>query len=294
MLDPPPPPIPAPAGAVARRAARAAFGAGALAALALGWAETPRAQVPSVLQGGPPAQVIPTAPEPGIPLITINPGTSNPFAGLGGGPGPGGGRGGSYPGGGGGAGGGNVGSSGSLTTMLGTSWGAQAVDAAQSLGLNPSAVAAMCVVESGCRNVTNSSGYTGPFQMGSAAFTSGLATALAASPALASQVVQGTGGINDPGTNAVAAMGYMMQGVRALQNAGIGDPSFVDVRGFHNFGPTYGVAVARADGSELMSNVLPSGWLAGNGIGQTTTVAQWRAGVASRVGNAAGQSVLGG
>lgn len=293
MLDPPRPSIPCPAGAGARRAGRLALGAGALAALALGGAGMPRAQVPSVLQGGPPAQVIPTAPEPGIPLITINPGTSNPFAGLGGGLGPGGGGGG-RGGSGGGGGGGNVGGpSGSLTTMLGTSWGAPAVDAAQSLGLNPSAVAAMCVVESGCRNVTNPYGYTGPFQMGQAAFNSGLATALAANPALASQIVQGPSGISDPGTNAVAAMGYMMQGVQALQRAGISDPNFVDVRGFHNFGPTYGVRVAQADGSELMGNVLPSSWLGPNGIGQTTTVAQWRDSVASKVGNAAGQSVRG-
>src|SRR5208283_3684474 len=31
---------------------------------------------------GPPVQVQPYAPEPGVPLITINPGTPNPFAGA--------------------------------------------------------------------------------------------------------------------------------------------------------------------------------------------------------------------
>ena len=39
------------------------------------WAQT------STTMSGPPAQVVPYAPEPGVPLITINPGTPNPFAG---------------------------------------------------------------------------------------------------------------------------------------------------------------------------------------------------------------------
>jgi hypothetical protein len=38
-------------------------------------------QVPQTLNG-PPVQVQPYVPEPGVPLITINPGTVNPFSGL--------------------------------------------------------------------------------------------------------------------------------------------------------------------------------------------------------------------
>src|SRR5208283_1995621 len=35
----------------------------------------------SMTSSGPPVQVQPYAPEPGVPLITVNPGTPNPFAG---------------------------------------------------------------------------------------------------------------------------------------------------------------------------------------------------------------------
>ena len=290
MLDPPVLFTPPPAG---WRPARTALGAGAaaIALAALGWAGAPLAQTPTVLQGGPPAQVIPTAPEPGIPLITINPGTANPFAGLGGGLGPGGD--GSDPGGGSG-GGGNVGSSNALTTMLGTSWGAQAVDAAQSLGVNPSALAATCVAEtSTCRNVTNPHGATGPFQMFGPAFQDGLHTALQANPALASQIVQGAGGINDPFTQSVAASGYLMQANQALQAHNIPNPTVTDARAYYQFGPTYGVQVAQADPSTPISAIVPSGWLASNGLTSQTTVGQWRSAIANRVGSAAGQSVLG-
>jgi len=41
------------------------------------------AQVPQTLNG-PPVQVVPYVPEPGVPLITITPGTPNPFPGDGG------------------------------------------------------------------------------------------------------------------------------------------------------------------------------------------------------------------
>src|ERR1700730_5141332 len=38
-------------------------------------------QVPQTLNG-PPVQVQPYVPEPGVPLLTINPGTVNPFSGV--------------------------------------------------------------------------------------------------------------------------------------------------------------------------------------------------------------------
>ena len=152
-----------------------------------------------------------------MPLITINPGTVNPFAGADGldaGSGTTASSGGDGTGAAGSAtvgasgqdfsGGADAGSASSsaatagnstaLGTMLGTSWGATAVANAQAVGVNPSALAATCVLESGCgANLGNGSGGAqGVFQMYSAAYHEGLQTALAANPALASQIVQGS------------------------------------------------------------------------------------------------------
>ena len=56
-----------------------AFGA---AALSLRMATVAFGQVPATLSGGPPVQVVPYVTEPGVPFITITPGTANPFSGA--------------------------------------------------------------------------------------------------------------------------------------------------------------------------------------------------------------------
>ena len=241
---------------------------------------------------GPPVQVQPYVSEPGVPLITINPGTPNPFAGVDGngagtGTGAGTGEGGTS--------GGTVGDGTALSTMMGTDWGSAAIANAQSVGVNPSALAATCVLESGCQNVSTS-GAQGVFQMFPAAFNEGLQTALATNPALASQIVQGSAGMNDPTTEAIAASGYLMQAAQSLQSAGISDPSVLQVRGYYNFGPSNGIALATADPNQTMAAAMPNvsaATLAANGISAGETVAQWQAGVAAKIGNAANQSVLG-
>jgi len=145
-------------------------------------------QVPQSLNGAP-VQVQPYVPEPGVPLITVTPGT--PFL-IGAGTGSGDGTeiGGEGTGdtssvtGGGGvgeSGSESVGSSTALAAMLGTAWGAAAVANAQTVGVNASALAATCVLESGCQNV-GGSGAQGVFQMYPAAFNEGLQTAFAANP----------------------------------------------------------------------------------------------------------------
>ncbi|RZL22190.1 MAG: hypothetical protein EOP64_08450, partial [Sphingomonas sp.] len=98
-----------------------------------------------------------------------------------------------------------------LDTMNSRQWGGQAATNASSIGVNPSALAATCAVESGCDSTAHNGNFVGAFQMGNAAFQDGLATALAANPALASQIMSGPGGINDPTTNAIAAAGYMLK-----------------------------------------------------------------------------------
>jgi hypothetical protein len=125
-----------------------------------------------------------------------------------------------------------------------------------------------------------------------AAFQDGLSTALAANPSLASEIVQGSAGMNDPTTEAIAASGYLMQASQALQADNISNPTVLDTRSYYEFGPTYGAAVASAQPSSLMSSVVPSTYLTSNGISSTETVAQYQASVASKIGNAANQSVM--
>ena len=124
-------------------------------------------QVPQSLSGAP-VQVQPYVPEPGVPLITITPGALNPFP-VGDGTGSGGdgtgiaadgaGTGGDGNGGG-ETGSGSVGSSTALSAMLAQPWGTVAVANTQVLGVNASAIAATCVLESGCQNIAAASGST--------------------------------------------------------------------------------------------------------------------------------------
>ena len=263
-----------------------ALAAGA-AALALWASSGAQAQVPAALNG-PPVQVTPYVAEPGVPIITITPGTLAPSSTGDTGSGTGtGGTGSSSSGG---------GNSDALNTMLGTNWGNTAIANAQAVGLNPTALAATCVMESGCgANVGNGSGAQGVFQMYPAAYQEGLQTALAANPQLASQIVQGSAGMSDPTTEAIAASGYLLQANQALQNAGVSNPTVLDARGYYNFGPSNGIQLAQASPTQTMAEAMPNvsaATLAANGITSGETVAQWQASVTGKIGNAAGQSVL--
>lgn len=228
----------------------------------------------------PPIQVTPYTSEPGVPQMTITPGTTNPLGGAG-----------SQSGGGITSGSGAAGSD-ALNTLLQQPWGAQVISEAEALGVNPSALAATCVVESGCTNAGTNGTATGAFQMQPAAFQDGLATALAANPALASQIVPGSAGMSDPATEAIAASGYLKQASNTLQTAGISAPTVLDARSYYEFGPNYGVQVAQAQSSTLLSNILPASFLSSNGITSGETVAQWQASVSAKIGNAANQTVL--
>lgn len=180
-------------------------------------------------------------------------------------------------------------------TMMSQSWGAQASSNATALGVNPTALAATCVVESGCTNNESSGDIRGVFQMTSSAYTSNLAAALASDPNLANSITSGLAGQNDPATQSIAAAQYLKTAATSLQNQGISNPTVLDVRGSYNFGMGNGYAIASADGSALMSNVvtgLSSSTLAANGITSTTTVQQWRDSVSSKIGTAASQPVL--
>ena len=244
---------------------------------------------------GPPVQVQPYVPKPGVPLFTINPGTVNPFSsadsvGVGNGAAADDGTGGDYS-----SGGGGIGNSTALGTMLGMSWGNTAVGNAQALGVNPSALAATCVLESGCQNVAGSGTISGVFQMSNSTYTAAMQAALQQNPDLAQYVVPGLAGKMDPATESIAAAEYLYQGAQALQGAGMDNPTVLDVRGYYNFGPANGANIAKADDSETMASVLTglsASTLAANGISPGETVGQWRNSVSAKVGNSAGQSVL--
>jgi hypothetical protein len=263
------------------------FVAVCVAALSMEAGKAAIAQTTSLLSGGPPVQVVPYVPEPGVPLLTITPGTANPFEGADGSDG-------GSPGGTNGAGGGSVGDSDALGTMLGQSWGLTAVSNATALGVNPSALAATCVVESGCQNVAGSGTVAGAFQMTASTYTAMINAALAQNPALASQIVPGLAGQMDPATESVAASEYLLQGAQYLQANGVSDPTVLDVRGYYNFGPAGGAAIANASPEATMSSVLynySAATLASNGVTPGETVAQWQASVAAKIGNASTQPV---
>jgi hypothetical protein len=230
---------------------------------------------------GVPQQIIPQAAEVGLGNFTMPTGTVSVL-------------GGSATGTSGSGGTGTSTDSSALDTMLGTSWGTSAQQSAQALGVNASALAATCVVESGCQNVSGSGSITGAFQMTSATYTSSLNAALAEDPSLASNIVPGLAGQSDPATQAIAAAEYLKQAAQSLQSNGVSNPTILDVRGYYNFGPS-GAALSTADGNATMASVLTNtsaATLAANGITPGETVAQWRTSVSSKIGSAASASVL--
>ena len=114
---------------------------------------------------------------------------------------------------------------------------------------------------------------------------------LAGSPDLAGQITTK----NDPASQSITASQYLLDGAQSLRASGISNPTVLDVRSYYQFGPGYGAQVASASGNQLMSDVLngmsPAS-LRANGIGDMTTVSQWRASVTSKIGDAASQPVL--
>jgi hypothetical protein len=248
-------------------------------ALWLGILRPARAQVEATLNGAP-VQVQPYVPEPGVPNFTVPTGTTNPPPSAGAGDA--------------GAGGGTVGTSDALTTLLGTSFGSQVITNAQAMGVNPSALAATCVIESGCQNVGGQGTVAGLFQMTSSTYTAMINEALAQNPGLSGQIVPGLAGQMDPATESIAASQYLIDATAALQSAGVSDPTVLDTRGYYNFGPS-GAALATAADSQLMSQAMPNvsqGTFTNNGVTPDETVGQWKAAVSAKIGNAANQSVL--
>ncbi|MCW2318889.1 hypothetical protein M2322_004458 [Rhodoblastus acidophilus] len=240
-----------------------------------------------VIPQGLPVQIKPTYTEPGLPAFDFSGGSS-----LDGGSGGGNGGGGDDDGGSGGADAGGA----ALDTMNAQSWGAQASTAASAMGVNASALAATCVMESGCKNSGAGSGSSasGVWQMIDSTYNADIAGAIALNPSIASNITAGLDGKMDPATQAYAAAYELRQDALILQKNGISNPTVLDTRTLYQFGQQGGLAVAQASDSDNLSSLLtltPS-QLATNGISSNTTVGQWRQTITSKLGLSASQVVL--
>ena len=195
-----------------------------------------------------------------------------------------------------GAGTGNGADSVSWASYSSQSWSAASSQYAESLGVNPVAVAATCQIEAGGCQTNPSSGsttITGTFQMRDDTYTSMINSALARNPNLASNIVPGLTGKLDPATESIAAAEYLRQGAVALQNNQIANPTVLDVRGYYNFGPAPASVVALASGSSVLSDIVPltaAQYKANGIIPGVTTVGQWRSSVTNQIGASAAQS----
>lgn len=242
-------------------------------------------QAGPVRMNGVPEQIIPRVLDVGLGSFEIVPGTEVVVGGT---PAPGAGGGEGMP----------AGASQALDVMSGRAWGEAASQNATLVGVNPSALAATCIVESGCQNVAarNGSQIRGAFQMYDPTFESGLTQAVRFNPALEGNIRRGVDGSMDPANQAIAAAAELRSQAERLQAAGIGNPTVLDVRAGYQFGGAYGVSVAQASDSanlySLLSGRYTSAQLAANGISPSTTVGDWRATVSARIGDAALQPVL--
>lgn len=181
-----------------------------------------------------------------------------------------------------------------MAAMMARSWGEAAAQNAQRVGVTPVAVAATCVMESGCSSNPAANGtISGTFQMRDDTFTAMINAAVARDPNLAANIVPGLAGKLDPATQSAAAAEYLRQGAVALQATNLANPSVLDVRGYYNFGPAPAVNVARAADDAVMSDLVPltAAQYRANGIVPgVTTAGQWRAAVTSRIGPSAAQA----
>jgi hypothetical protein len=125
-------------------------------------------------------------------------------------------------------------------------------------------------------------------------YTADIAAAVAVDPSIADSITPGLAGKMDPGTEAYAAAYELMNDAQVLQNNGIANPTVLDTRAIYQFGQASGIQVANATPSanlEAIVNLSPQN-MAANGITSTTTVGQWQATIANKLGATANQVVL--
>jgi hypothetical protein len=270
-----------------RRRCRGRYGTALVALAMAGGAGAAWSDPGPIRMNGVPEQIIPRVFDVGLGSFEIVPGTGVVVGGT--------------PEGGGAGGAGEgipAGASTALDLMSGRSWGEAAAQNALAVGVNPSALAGTCLMESACQSVAAREGsrIRGAFQMYDPTFESGITRAVAYNPALEGVVQRGVDGSMDPANQAIAAAAELRSQAERLQAAGVANPTLLDARAGYQFGGAYGVSVAQAsDDANLYSMLLghyTSAQLAANRITPTTTVGDWRAAITSRIGDAALQPIL--
>ncbi len=248
-----------------------------------------------VLSNGLPVQVHPTFSEPGLPAFSFPTGGSSSVGGSSssvddsGGSSSGASSSGSVS---------TGGSGDAYNTMMAQDWGSQAADAAAAMGVNATALAATCAMESNCQNVGAASGSSaaGAFQMINSTYSADISGAVAYDPNIAGSIVSGLAGQMDPATEAYAASYELRTDALMLQNQdNISNPTVLAVRAVYQFGAGSGPDVATASDSENIAQLtgLSAASLAANGLTTSSTVGEWRATVIAKLGSAtANQSVL--
>jgi hypothetical protein len=178
------------------------------------------------------------------------------------------------------------------------SWGALAASNATAMGVNPTAIAATCMLETGCQNITAVGGSTvsGAFQMTNRTYFADMQQALAQNSSLVGSIDTSLAGKMDPANQAIGAAQDLKNAALSLQAAGISNPTVLDPRGYFNFGAAMGPSIAQAPDdmrmTEILSGYYSSAQMASNGITPTTTVGQWRQAITAKIGSAASQSIL--
>ena len=127
--------------------------------------------------------------------------------------------------------------------MLGTSWGQTAAANATALGVNPTALAATCVMESNCQANPGGTGtISGAFQMSNGTYLQTVSEVTASNPGLAAQITSK----NDPASQSIAASQYLLDGAQSLQADGVANPTcagrarLLSVRAGERSGPRRG------------------------------------------------------
>jgi len=244
-----------------------------------------------VLPSGLPVQVHPTFPEPGLPAFSFPSGGASSVGGATSGVDTSGGSAST-----GDSGGSTSGSGNAYNLMMAQDWGPQAATAAAAMGVTAAALAATCVMESGCQNTGAAPGgsATGAFQMINSTYTADINGAIAEDPSIAGSIVSGLAGQMDPGTEAYAAAYELQQDAQLLQTSSVADPTVLQVRAVYQFGAGGGPYVAQAPDSANIESIvnLSSASLAANGLTAASTVGDWRAMQIKRLGGDAYQTVL--
>ena len=172
-----------------------------------------------------------------------------------------------------------------MQQMMATSYGQTAVSTANSININPDAVAAIGHAESGFANIRNTLGTsnaTGPFQI--VPGTWGQTVSEYNLPYTAAD-------ITNPAAQAVVAPYIIANYAHALQQVTGTSPTIEQAYGSYVFGPAYGPALMSADPNAPLASVVSPTEAANNNM-SSWTVGQFNTAMASRLGSAANQLVF--